>query len=400
MSGRPRTCFVVEGFTDIRFVAGLAGIAELTLLVPEGPYRESGLDRRIAASGARLEVVAIRGTRAAFYPKALVWLLRHGRRFDVLLALEALRGALVTNIAGLLRGVPVVTYQGTDPVATFRTRRERGHSGAGRAWLGEAVIRALLAANGALAARSLVVGRHLMDVVRPYARRPQVGLMYGVDTDYFTPVSADEKRRLRRELGLPADRFVIFFSSRVSHEKDPEAALHGTARARAAGLDAVLMNLSGGHEAFLALAHELGYADAQDWVLARPAAHPMTELAAYYQASDAMVQASLAEGCGYSPLESLACGVPAIVTAVGGLAVHLPGHARMVGRRDADGIARELLAVAADPAAARADALRAREHVVAEWSRRKAFADLDLVLREVAAGARRAGAARPQPQRA
>jgi hypothetical protein len=33
---KPKLLFFVEGFTDIRFVTGLAGIADLTLCVPEG----------------------------------------------------------------------------------------------------------------------------------------------------------------------------------------------------------------------------------------------------------------------------------------------------------------------------------------------------------------------------
>ena len=46
---RPKLLFFVEGFTDIRFVTGLAGIAELSLCVPEGHYRSSGLRERVIA---------------------------------------------------------------------------------------------------------------------------------------------------------------------------------------------------------------------------------------------------------------------------------------------------------------------------------------------------------------
>ena len=66
-----------------------------------------------------------------------------------------------------------------------------------------------------------------------------------------------------------------------------------------------------------------------------------------------MALASLAEGLGISPrLKSLACGTPVVATAVGGMAVELEGYARLVPRRDAEAMARELLWVAANRDAA------------------------------------------------
>ena len=38
-----RVLFFVEGFTDIRFVAGLSEICDLTLAVPARAFRESGV---------------------------------------------------------------------------------------------------------------------------------------------------------------------------------------------------------------------------------------------------------------------------------------------------------------------------------------------------------------------
>src|SRR5690606_15682654 len=54
-------------------------------------------------------------------------------------------------------------------------------------------------------------------------------------------------------------------------------------------------------------------------VIARDAVAPFAELADYYRASDVCVQASHDEGLGFSPLEALACGVPVVASAVGGL---------------------------------------------------------------------------------
>jgi glycosyltransferase involved in cell wall biosynthesis len=115
----------------------------------------------------------------------------------------------------------------------------------------------------------------------------------------------------------------------------------------------------------------------------------MTELAPYYQAADALIQASLAEGAGISPLEALACGIPVVATAVGGLAAILQGRARLVPRGDASAAADELLWIAAHPSEARAEALRARQYVVDQWDRRKTFADLLAILESTASQAGR-----------
>jgi hypothetical protein len=51
------------------------------------------------------------------------------------------------------------------------------------------------------------------------------------------------RRAARATLGLTDTAFLVLVASRVSHEKDPETALRAVARARARGLDAVVMNL-------------------------------------------------------------------------------------------------------------------------------------------------------------
>jgi glycosyltransferase involved in cell wall biosynthesis len=170
----------------------------------------------------------------------------------------------------------------------------------------------------------------------------------------------------------------------MSHEKDPETMLWAVALMRARGRDAVVLNLGGGFREFLDLAQRNHGADALQWTMGRPAVHPMDGLADYYRACDVVVQASLEEGLGYSPLEALACGTPVVATAVGGLNEALPGFAQLTPRLDPVAMADALMAVAADPASALEQALAGRDHVAREYSSTKAFADLERALREVA----------------
>ncbi len=372
----PKVLFLVEGFTDIRFVTGLSQISSLTMAIPAVAYAESGLKERLQASNASLKVEEIPGGRLAFQLASLLHLLKHAREFDVVLCQEVLRGALNGTLVGKVTNTPVITYMNVAPVEYFRCRYERRQCSWLTAVIGEAVIRTLMIINGKLGTCCVALGPYLMKIAANYSARTVMGLYYGVDPTYYRPVNEREKFELRTKLRLPPDRFIIFLSSRISHEKDPETVLHSVALARARGLNAVLLNLSGGYQDFLHLAKTVAGDQVQEWVLARPPADPTTELAAYYQAADCLAQASLAEGLGLSPLEAIACGTPAVCTAVGGLSANLNGHARLTPRRDPEAMAREFLWISENRQAARAQAVAGREFVIREWSREKAFREL------------------------
>jgi glycosyltransferase involved in cell wall biosynthesis len=302
----------------------------------------------------------------------------------VIIAQEVMRGALNANLAGKLKRIPVVTYLAIAPVEYFRCRRERAQIGLFKSVVGESVIKSLLWLNGRMATRCVAMGPYLHEIAARYCCRSEVGLYYGVDTQLFRPAGEAERAELRLGLNLPADKFVVFFSSRISHEKDPETVLRAVSLARDRGLDAVLINLGGSWREFLGLAKALDLPDCEQWVIGRPAAHPMREVFKYFRSVDAVAQASLAEGLGLSPLEALACGTPVVATAVGGMAVQLDGYARLVPRRDSVSMADELLWVATNREEARAQALKGREYVMREWNSQKAFDHLRRVVGEVA----------------
>ena len=186
------------------------------------------------------------------------------------------------------------------------------------------------------------MGPYLRDKAAEMGARSEIGLYYGVDVDLFRPADSDERRALRSRLGLPADKFLVVLSSRISHEKDPETVIRAVALARARGLDAVLLNLGGGYREFLALPARLGIEDGAGWIMGRPAVHPGAELADYFRAADVVALASLAEGAAYSTLEALACATPVVATAVGGMAVQLEGYAELTPRRDHEAMAAAL----------------------------------------------------------
>jgi glycosyltransferase involved in cell wall biosynthesis len=384
-----RVLYFCEGFTDIRFVVGLSEICDLTMAVPAREFRVSGLADRIAESGASLAVDAINGRRPMFQVKSLFYLLRNMRKYDVVLSQEMVRGSLNATIAGALVGVPVVTYLAVAPIEYYRCRRERRQIGAVKAAAGEAFIRFAMTVSGRLATTAVGLGPYLKDIAATTSSRAAFGYYYGVDTTLFKPVTREQRLALRRRHQLPEDQFIIFFSSRISHEKDPETVLHAAAKARAQGLDAVLLNLGGGYKDFVKLAGQLGLPDAAQWIIGRPAVHPMHDLCGYFQAADVVVQSSLAEGLGFSTLEALAAGTPVIATDIGGMAMALRGYAQLTPRRDAEAMAKAISWVAHNPEAARDQAMKGSEYVSANWRREKAFGDLKGILEHASNGGTR-----------
>ncbi|RPI57161.1 MAG: glycosyltransferase [Acidobacteria bacterium] len=380
MTARPlRVLYLCDGFTDIRFVVGLAEACDLTLATPTMEFRTSGLAERLLQSGTRVCVDEIQGRRPVFQMTSFAYLLRNARRFDVVLAQGMGRGAVNATIAGRLLGVPVVTYESIAAVPYWRARRERGAVGPLTAAAGEAFIRACQTISGRLATTSIGLGPYLTEIIGQLSSNVEMGYYYGVDTDLFTPVDAARRLALRRLHVLPERTFLILFSSRISHEKDPETALKAVARARARGLDATVLNLGGGHRDFVVLAEKLGLNDPHEWVFGRPAVHPMKDLCDYFQTADLVVQSSLEEGLGLSPLEALACGTPVVATDVGGL-TQLRGVARLTPRGDVEAMVDAILWVSNNIDVARRQALRGRDFVEMTWRKERAFTELMRVL--------------------
>jgi glycosyltransferase involved in cell wall biosynthesis len=230
--------------------------------------------------------------------------------------------------------------------------------------------------NARVGQRYVVLSPFLASVVRGHgAGRPvHVVPVYGVDTRVFAP-STEPRDELRRRLGLPVGSSLIFFSSRVAPEKDPDTLLAAVAALRRDGRDVRILHRSGGHAELVRRARRHGVPDA---VIAGPAIAPGPGLADHYRASDLCVQASREEGLGFSPLEALACGVPVVAAAVGGLcdtiADGVTGWTYPPG--DADALARAIALALDDPSEAQRRAGNGRALVVRAYARDVAFATL------------------------
>jgi len=314
-STRRRLVFLCESGTDVRLVAGLKQRFELTLLLRPafGPRTINWKDE----GPEPVRLVEGPAGRVAFAAWAGAWLVRHRAEVDAVLAQNAGVASLAANVSRGVTRVPTYLLICSPNIAYFHCRYERGELGLPAYLAGRTLLEAARAANALLADRYVVLSEYLgREVSLGRTEKVRLVPLYGVDTTRFQPVTPEEKRRLRAKLGLPEEGFLIFFSSRVAPEKDTESLLDACSLLRAQGRSFWMLNLSGGHKRLKELAAERGLGDC---TIARDAVEPTRELPAYYQASDVCAQVSLEEGLGFSPLEALACEVPVVATAVGGL---------------------------------------------------------------------------------
>jgi glycosyltransferase involved in cell wall biosynthesis len=298
-------CFIVESGTDTRLVEGLAARVRLSVLargIPGGRAISQPTDHEVA--------VAAPG-RMAFAWRVFRTVLRSP--LDVVLVQGYGVAAVAANVASRIRRVPCLMLVCSPAAEYYGTRKLAGYP---FSRLTLAAIHLLGRINGVVGQGYIVLSRHLRDVIRQYDSRHPVYLIpvYGVNLDRF---SSDGRRAgARGKRGLPVTGAIIFSSSRVAPEKDVLTLIDAFALLVREGRDVYLLNRSGGFREFLDYAQRAGVAHR---VIATDAVDPRGELPLDYAAADICVQASRAEGLGFSVLEALACGTPVVVSAVGGL---------------------------------------------------------------------------------
>ena len=307
-----RICFVVDSGTDVRLADGLAERSKLRILARRmiggreisQPHNGS-MSVEIGPSG-RLGFVAFAVRRLAAS--------RHDT--DVIMVQGYGPTAVLVNLLGRIIRRPVLMLVCSPAEAYYRCRTRAGSEKPYRTieyWM----IRLCGWINARIGFAYVALSPYLATLIRQQGTVRPVDIIpiYGIDRQIFQP-SNEPKAMLRERLGLPTDLPIVFFSSRIAPEKDADTLLRAVGLLSERGNPVWLLHLSGSSGALIERAASFGVGDR---VIARDAVAPFAELADYYRASDLCVQASHAEGLGFSPLEALACGVPVVATDVGGL---------------------------------------------------------------------------------
>ena len=308
-----RLCLIVESGTDVRLVDGLAERFEVTVLA-----------RRIVGGveishppAANVPIIIGPASRLSFARAVFEYLRRHRKEIDLVLVQGYGLAALAANTASkftsadtiMLVCSPVELYYrcrlvAPQPDKPFR-RREL------------LAIQMLARVNALIGSQYVALSNHLAETIREHGGDKAINVIpvYGVDTKLFAPPN-EKKSTIKERLGLPTTGSIIFFSSRIAPEKDSETLLAAFRELLKKSHELWLLHRSGGYQSFLSVAQSFGVSDR---VIATDAVHPHRQLPYDYQASDLCVQASREEGLGFSPLEALACGLPVVAAATGGL---------------------------------------------------------------------------------
>ena len=318
---------------DVVVVAGTlaAGEASMEYLADELGVDVLPLPALQRELSIRADGAAIRELRTIF------------RRFrpDVVHTHTAKAGA-TGRIAALLAGrarpkVLVHSYHGHVLSGYFSPVRER---------VFRLIERLLARPTSALVAVSEEVRNDLADYgVAPRARF--VVVPYGFDSPDWSEADDEARARIRGELGLSEDDFVIGWAGRLTPIKRPLDLIRTLRGVVDAGIDATLVVVGDGVDRAEteACAHELGLADRTRFV----GFH--RNVREWYATFDLFLMTSLNEGTPVVAIEALGAHRPVVATAAGGTATVVrdgeSGYVVPVG--DVTGLADRVVRLARDP---------------------------------------------------
>lgn len=134
----------------------------------------------------------------------------------------------------------------------------------------------------------------------------------GVDVAYFTPPETNEEFFIRKQLGLPADKVIFLFSGRLEPVKGLDLLMDAWLKLDKEIADTSLLLILGGGSLYEKIKNQL---DGLSNIIVKG---EVENVRAYLRAADVFVLPSRYEGISLAILEAMACGLPVILTRVGG----------------------------------------------------------------------------------
>ena len=139
-----------------------------------------------------------------------------------------------------------------------------------------------------------------------------------IDVERFKPIERDRRDTLRDALGLPRERTVVLYAGRLSRAKGVLMLVASWRELLGRHPDALLVMAGSGHGSWDDCEEELkGLVRAQGLAADVRLVGATDRVHEYMQASDVYVCPSEYEGFSLAIGEALACGLPAVVSAVG-----------------------------------------------------------------------------------
>ena len=204
----------------------------------------------------------------------------------------------------------------------------------------------------------------------------------GVDTESFRPRTSMPSESLRTRLGIGEGVPLAGFVGRLSPEKGPDLFVRCAQRVLEAHPQAHFVMIGDGPQraSVEARIDRLGL---------RGRVHltgMQAEMPMLYPQLDLLVSSSLSEAMPLAVMEAMACGLPVVATAVGGVpelvVEDLTGS--LVGHGDVDGLAREVAALLAEPAKRREMGRNGRQRIEQRFALTRSVGRLAALLQRLA----------------
>ena len=203
----------------------------------------------------------------------------------------------------------------------------------------------------------------------------------GLDLEQRIAAPEGARERLREELSVGADQFLVSWLGRMTEIKKVDDLLRAFADLRGRGVDAVLALVGDGpnRESLEQLAEELQVGDAVRFTGFR------RDVGSIYRASDAVALSSANEGTPVSLIEALAAGCAVVTTDVGGAVDVLDGGrvGLLVPPGDTKAFADRLEELVRQPELRHQFGVAGREHVLARYSVDRLVRDVDRLYRKL-----------------
>jgi glycosyltransferase involved in cell wall biosynthesis len=274
-------------------------------------------------------------------------LLSEAREFapDVIVAGWAHPDGAVGVRLGKRLGIPVAILAGGSDLLVLPRNPRRGR----------AIAAALTAAD-----LVLTHGRHLREAAVGLGASPErtVAFYRGVDRDLFAPGSRVEARL---QLGLVPDARYLLSVGNMVAVKGLDVLVSALSRPELSGLEWTWVHLGDGDQR-TALSRAVESAGLGGRVRF-PGRQPHARLVDWFRAADLQLLPSRSEGVPNVLLEGLACGLPFVASAVGGVPEIAPDQAWCVPPDDPAAMARAIAAALADPRSVAADVPGRREGI-------------------------------------
>jgi len=353
------------------------GIVILTKrLTPDLPEREEfdgATIVRIGPLGPRSP-----GAKWRMLPSVMSWLFTHRADYDVVASIDCRGVGLGAIAARLLTSRAVIAQPQTTGVL-----RPDGTSGPAASFV-KRILGWFYCRANAIACIARTIEREALARGVPRAR--VYFLPNAIDMTRFRPASPEERAAARRRLGVEDDAVVCVFLGRLSREKGLMDLMEAwrqlspgpKTKLLVAGpdMDGHAWNVGPAARAFVD----------QNGLQSVAFIGPTSDVPSLMHAADVCAQPSHFEALGLSAVEALACGVPVVASAVGGLVdfVHDGVNGRTCPPEQPTALMECLRSVIDDPVRRERLTKAARPSVEREYDERVVFSRFAAVIRELA----------------